>query len=713
MRTSCHTVNRLRHPALVVLAALALCLMVVPGLATASAAPRAQAGGASTALWPRFATPGTVLVADAHGLSNDDLVTATTLQGIYNATQQSSRLYLNWRPEDDFWLTQIPKSVHVVSLPPPGDQGLVAWLLQRFRSVIHGAIVTNPSNVDTVNLATTMAGLDQAVVITPSQESMVAALGIKIRYDFNTAEFTGYDKVETYQWGIQHLLPQTTTRMLFMLPGSHGGDRDYAVATRSFTFSVTSTDTAQRAVFGAILGHTPANTPIMGYIPNENPDVAYLSSQGHFLNASDNLSNGSIWAAMPSPASLHESTEPAPIAAKPDTVYIAFLPSDGDNVQYMEHRLAQVWQMPDLGSVPEGWSIAPGAVEYAPTLLQYFNSHLPENSELVAGPAGIGYATQLGGPDLTTFAQLTGAIMQRDDIKTIFSTEALAYLDQLAQDSGVPHISTGRPLIEKQIGDTVAMGQSSGYVRNAHDLFCTIHQQSGTIHSGQPLFLEPMVDAWDLTPTDLLHVAQQLALAARSSGLHYVFTTPTELALTMKRYYGGQEAGLPDSNVQSMTGDEALAQHVVDPPFPTSPVQVTGTNLVANPSGGAGTTGWVTFGGSVGATTYQDQPALHWTSTSTTGDTWVRYLASVQSGQTYTFSVDVAGSGQVFLDVYTGADWQSLPVNLTSGYQHLTWTVTVPANVTSGQLQVRESGAAGPVSVYLRDASITTSTAPC
>lgn len=708
MRTSINPARR--RPALLLLVVLSLCLL---GISTP-----ADAGTTSTASWPKFSTPQTVFVADAHGLSNADITTATTLQGIYNAAQKSSRLYLNWRPEDDFWITQLPKTVHVVSIPPPDGESLVQALLERFQSEIHGAIVSNPSNPDTVNLATTMAGIDHAVVIDPSQESMVAALGIKVLYDFNTPEFTSYNNVQTYQWGIDHLLSQTSTRMLYMLPGTHGGDRDYAVATGSFVFYLTSTNAAQKAVFGTILSHTPANTPIMGYIPNENPDVAYLSAQGHFLNASDNLSNESIWASMPSPAALHEATQPAPIAAKPNTVYIAFVQSDGDNVQYMQHRMAQVWQLPDVASVPEGWTVAPGAVEFAPTLLQYFNSHLPNNSELVAGPSGIGYATQMNGPDLTGFAQLTSQIMRRDDIKTVDNFQAMGTLNQYASASGVPSISTRFPYVESQTGSTVAIGQSSGYIQAAQDLFCTIRQQSQTITPGQPLFLEPMVDAWTLTPTDVLHIAQQLALAAQKSGLHYVFTTPTELALTMKRYYAGEEAGLSDSNAQSMTGDQALAQHVVDPPYPTNPVQITGPNIVTNPSGEAGTTGWTTSGGAVTATTYQDQPALHWASTSTTGETWAHYYPAVQNTKTYTFSVDVAGSGQVYMDVYAGGDRTTLPVTLTSSYQHLTWTSTIPANAPGGQtgsapqLQIRESGA-GPVSVYFKNASVTASTAPC
>lgn len=713
MRSS--ILNHLPYPVRVVVSALVLCLMTVPAVLIASPAPEVGRNTElSTKLWPRFSMPRTVFVVDARSLSNSDLVTATTLQGIYNAVQRPSRLYLNWRAEDDFWITQLPKTVHVINLPLPGNQDLVEWLLKRFRSDIKGAIVTNPSNPDTVNLATSMAGLDSAVVINPDQVSMVAALGIKVLFSFDTADFSSLDPVATYQWGVDNLLSQTSIRTLTMLPGTHGGDRDYAVATKSFVFYLTSTNAAQKTEFGTILSHTSANTPIMGYIPNENPDVAYLSSQGHFLNPSDNLSNGTVWASMPAPWMLHESTEPAPIYAQPNTVYVAFLVTDGDNAQYMEHRMAQVWQMPDLGTVPEGWMAAPGTVEFAPTLLQYFNDHLPRNSELNAGASGIGYASMMSGPNLTTFAQLTKEIMQRTDMKTVYMTEPPAYLDPFAESYDQPGITTRDPLLETQVGDTVAFGQSSGYITTAQGLFCSLNQQSKTIQPGQPLFLEPQVDAWTLTPTDVLHVAQQLAIAGQSSGIHYVFTTPTELALTMQRYYAGQEAWLPNSNVQSMTGEGVLAEHIVAPSFPTSPVQITGPNLIMNPSGVSGTVGWNTSGGSgVSATTYQGEPALHWTSDNTTAETWVHYNTTTpQKGLTYTFSVDVAGTGQVFMDVFSGGDSTTLPVNLTDSYQHLTWTITIPSNATFSALHVRDSGA-GPVSAYFRNASIAASKSPC
>ncbi len=709
-----------RHGWRILLAVCALFLASIPG-ARASTTTQTP-----SSLWPRFSAPKVIFAVDVQKMNSTDLLTATTLEGIYNAQNRPSRLYLIQSADDQTWLDQVPKDIDVETLQPPSDGNVLQTLLDRFKSFIHGAIMTNATNADATNLATTMGGLDHAIVVSPSQQSLVDSLKISVLYSFNTAQFTGYNAVQTYQWGIDNLLPQSSKKLLVMLPGNDPNHiRDYAAATGAFMFYLTSTDATQKAVMNTIIAHTPANTPIMGYIPDESPDVADLSSLSHFLNASDFLDNESVWASMPSPASLTESTEPAPLKAQPNTVYVAFMVSDGDNAQYMQHRMASVWQDPNLGAIPEGWTVAPGAVDFAPTLLNYYNQHLPRNSELVAGPSGIGYSTQMSGSDLANFAQLTAGALQRTDIKTVDDWESLGNLQTYAQAAKVPSISVNAPLAEEQIGDTTVMGQTSGYIASPQQQFCTLVQQSASAQPNQPLFLAPLVDGWNLDPTDILHIAQQLETAGKSSGLHYVFTTPTELALTMRKYYAGQEDGLPTANAQSVTGAQALQKPIISPPYQANPVTVTGSNLVDNPSGASGTDGWTTAGpdrsgnATLTATTYQGGPALQWNDTTTTLPDWIHYYPAVQNGHTYTFSVDLAGSGQAYLNVWTGnADLQTIPVNLTSTYQTLTWTVTIPNNAPTSpnaqapQIQIRESAVA-PVSVYIRNASVAESTARC
>jgi hypothetical protein len=140
---------------------------------------------------------------------------------------------------------------------------------------------------------------------------------------------------------------------------------------------------------------------------------------------------------------------------------------------------------------------------------------------------------------------------------------------------------------------------------------------------------------------------------------------------------------------------------------------VTGPNLVANPSGASGTTGWYATAGQLSSGSYAGGPALTWTLGQTLpSQEWAHTYPAVTNGDRYVFSVQVAGSGQVFLDVWTGsADLQTPAVQLGAGFQTLTWSAAIPAGAPGGQsgaapqLQVREDGA-GPVTVQVRDADV-------
>ncbi|MFD1675597.1 GxGYxYP domain-containing protein [Alicyclobacillus fodiniaquatilis] len=670
-------------------------------------------------LWIKFSKPKSLIAADIQTASSDVKLAAVTLQGAYNQQQLSTRIYLSQTAQDQTWLQQaVPKDVRVtdLSVSQSDPNAVLEALLAQYGHSIKGAIVTDPSNPDTVNLATTLAGIDDAMVITPSQEALVESYGIKILHDFRDDHLTG--TVATYQWAIENLLPKTTTKDLVMLsPGTTGDIRDYAVATKSFVFYLTSTDPQQKALMDEILQHTPANTPILGYVPNENPDVAELSREGHFLNASDQLANESVWASMPSPKSFQQS-QPHAVKATPNTVYVAFLASDGDNAQYIQHRMLQLWQDPNLGAVPTGWTIAPGMIDFAPTLMSFYYQHMPKNSELVSGPSGVGYATAETGANLVQFAKLSGDFMRRDDLHTVDYYGSVGSLDTYAQVSGVTGIAYNGPLVSENSGQTAIYGQTNGYIKTPSDLLYTIEQQATNGQIGQPLFLEPLVDTWTLTPSDELAIAQNLTLYGEKTGQKFVFLTPSELALTMKAYQNHQEEELPTYNAQAIPGSALLKDGPPAQLTGYTPPSPQGPNLVSNPSGEEGTQGWsIADGGNdstLTSTTYEGGPALDWQIPGNLSSSdWVHYYPLVQNGKTYTFSVQVAGTGQVYMDIFNGAgDNETLPVTLSKNYQTLTWTVSIPDNAPGGQtgsapqLQVRLPGSSSTTTVYIRNASV-------
>lgn len=703
-------------------AALTFVPLAIP--ATANAATAQQSASSPTPeLWPKLAPFKTLVVSTlGAGATSLQQLAATTLEGAYNQLQGPNRLYVVWNPDDQTWLNaNVLRDVHWSALPGQGSDpaGNLDALLAAYGHDIKGAIVDNPSDPDTTNLATTMAGIDDAMVADPSQLPLLQQYGIPVLYSFANQSFSS--PTAAYQWELTNLFPKTNPADLVMLNPGAVGLRDYIIATKSFVFYLTSTNSAEKPLMNQIISSRPANTPILGYIPNEGPDVADLSSIGHFLNASDFMENESDFAAVPSLPRLTQP-RPQPVQAEPNTVYVAFVVSEGDNAQYVEHHMFDVWtgDTTDMGAVPEGWTIAPGMVDYAPSLINWYYKNLPRDSELLAGPSGVGYATQMTGTDLQEFGQLSGAFMRKDSMSTVDFWENTGQIAAYAQSSRLPSISVDAPLAYLQEGRTAVVGQTNSYTDPAEALLTTIEQDALAQPTSNPVFLEPLVDGWNYKPHDMLSIAQTLASWGKTVGLNFVFTTPSELALTEEAYHQGWSSSLPPLNSEAISGAAELklppAGQLQNYTVPTT----SGPNLVANPSGQDGTTGWTDTNGTstdtigtLSADTYQGSPDIDWSvPTTEPGQVWAHVYPAVANGDTYQFTVQVAGSGQVFMDVYNGhQDFQSPAINLTSSYQTLTWVATIPSNAPSGQtgnapqLQVREIGM-GPVTVHIKDATV-------
>lgn len=138
-------------------------------------------------------------------------------------------------------------------------------------------------------------------------------------------------------------------------------------------------------------------------------------------------------------------------------------------------------------------------------------------------------------------------------------------------------------------------------------------------------------------------------------------------------------------------------------------------NLVLNPSGADGTTGWHLgsanggiAGSTLGVTTVSGAPALQWTVSKSTGQSeWADYNPAVTAGDTYTYSATLSGSGQVQLNFWNGvANVPGKTVTLSGIPQTVSETVTIAANsVADPQVQVLAPTAEN-ATVDIQDASV-------
>jgi hypothetical protein len=290
--------------------------------------------------------------------------------------------------------------------------------------------------------------------------------------------------------------------------------RDYIVATGALVFWLDPLVSAEASLFAQILGMVGPDTPYLGWFVggHEADGVTLCSQHGAPVLAADFFNNATVF------AGVRADVRPSqPVVQSPglqNKVYVTLTMSEGDNVQYDQHRLRQIWDDPNRGKVPLNWSINPLLLDAGPAMLDYYQETQSPNDFMVAGPSGAGYTYPGDWPsaDLPSFTERSGRYMQRTGMNVIYAlnrvsntdiamTDAVAY--QYIQDvnplgilynwESTSSLSTpsGLPVITQVGISTVAQGQAA--------LASAIQGWNGS----SPLFVALGVLAWNMTPTDV------------------------------------------------------------------------------------------------------------------------------------------------------------------------------------------------------------------
>jgi len=171
-------------------AIFALAMMTAPALHAANSLPQ---------LWPTFSEPSTIVNVGLAGQSGDDYMAITTFQGAYNQQQLSTRLYVNTPGDANYWLAHaVPSGISVTDLSyNSGDaDGTLKALLSTYgpqgTNTVSKYVICDPLNIpESCNMAATMAGINDAMVINPDNLSLMSTYGM--------TEVTNGD-LRTYLW---------------------------------------------------------------------------------------------------------------------------------------------------------------------------------------------------------------------------------------------------------------------------------------------------------------------------------------------------------------------------------------------------------------------------------------------------------------------------------------------------------------------------------
>ena len=159
-------------------------------------------------------------------------------------------------------------------------------------------------------------------------------------------------------------------------PDGRGGDyhhtRDVAAAVGAAVVWLDNRIPEQRDMMRKFFGDMKAGEAIaLGWYTSERSGITTASEFGIGTMPADFFMSGSVYSGTD-----HRIRIPA-VPKMPELenkVHVALFISDGDNIQYTQHAMRQVWDRTESirGRMPLNWTIAPGLVDIAPGIMNYY-----------------------------------------------------------------------------------------------------------------------------------------------------------------------------------------------------------------------------------------------------------------------------------------------------------------------------------------------------
>ncbi|HOX37304.1 MAG TPA: GxGYxYP family putative glycoside hydrolase [Candidatus Brocadiia bacterium] len=372
----------------------------------------------------------------------DEAAAAACLQGIIN--RDGPQVYVlsggNARPQK--WLDTLSQS--------PG------WLAGKKRVTIadldalvklagkraKGAVIWDPEVPATLNVANTIAGVEDAVVLSPElAENSLARWGMPVLEDLRgrfTGAESGSKKNDAYRWAIREYLAKGLCSSHFLClfedscsvrkPGnvSYVVTRDWAVAQRAFVFDLSPWSDekpkddpdqplgADLETYRLILAETLRQsagkemTELTGFfsfwkysniegfasrhepVPTEWETVWLISPYNCYQNTiSSDCYNQSFHAHAP--VTMLKQRRPTVKTRLEPKAYICILMADYDSATPLYDFMPNHWNDPKRGQIPLAWGINPNLIETYPDVIEYFYRTATANDFFTSDASAAGY----------------------------------------------------------------------------------------------------------------------------------------------------------------------------------------------------------------------------------------------------------------------------------------------------------------------------------
>ena len=340
-----------------------------------------------------------ISVVDVRGDDSYGKITAAVAQGVLN--QERAEVYLVY---EDHHKTQFEdvygKEGETWTLLrddyPVSKYAGLATLAEKYKGRFRKMVLWDPEKEWTWCMAQMICAQQQGIPVTQEIRDFFQN---ELQWDIPCEDISGkwVTKLEAYQWAIDNLAEGCHKTLSFSagLRSDYLSNPwkiyDYAAASRGFVFFLQNSVPEECSMIQKIcekMGYRPGSST-MGYGAEQDGDGLNKATNPYNVGfmVSDYYANGSFWCSFPNKA--FQQRRGKAVEAKPGKIYVSFLWSDGDNVQFDANQMYNMFKnAKGRGEVPVGMTMAAALQELNPVLLEFFYKNLTPNDELVAGPSG-------------------------------------------------------------------------------------------------------------------------------------------------------------------------------------------------------------------------------------------------------------------------------------------------------------------------------------
>lgn len=341
-----------------------------------------------------------------------------SLAGVVNRTTNGELLLSpdnGTSPNPRYWLDRLKEQYPTVESQVQSNP---ITLINQYKSKLSGYVYYDQStNPVSLNVATSIAGVANAIVVNPNTRLNAIIAGLPMIADVRAAD-------KTYDWLYNHATygPMFNKDALFHQASWFDHQlRDYAVMKKGFVYY--SDPTTNLAPYAA---QQNKHGRVYGWANSEQALFQQASQASQQVVASNHNWSSSTTARWQVPIQQQTYHTPAAVATNPGKHYVAFVMSDGDNVTWLTNGMGsdpKYFASPHRGKFNMTWDFSPSLLEMNPVAHNWFYQHAADGSLggrdnfVAAGGAGLAFPSQYPAADLAGLAANTNASLAAADLR--------------------------------------------------------------------------------------------------------------------------------------------------------------------------------------------------------------------------------------------------------------------------------------------------------